>query len=80
MAKKFKFHFNGRETGAQGITSDRTVTYEAKEMGEALFMLHTDYEHVRVWNAHRGKEKLPIPGAINVPVIDNSYKGKHPLK
>jgi len=45
--KTFKFSFIGRISGAIGIFYKIRDTYKANSLGEALYMLYTDYEHIR---------------------------------
>lgn len=43
---KYTFKFNGRETGAQGIFRNLTVSYTAKTLHEAEELLYKEYEHI----------------------------------
>ena len=50
---RFRFNFTGRQARAIGITYPIWDTYEAKNLGQALHKLHTDYEHIsklRAWD------------------------------
>ncbi len=42
--KKYRLAFIGRQANAIGITYQIYDTYKANSLGEALFMLYTDYE------------------------------------
>ena len=70
----YKFSFSGRQSGALGIRYKINEEYQANSIGEALYMLWTDYEHIRGLKIkENGKD---IPYDEDTKFIDNGYKGK----
>ncbi len=60
--KKFTFSFNGRQSGAIGITYSIRETYKAEDIHEALSFLYEDYSLILGLKESTGKE---IPREIN---------------
>lgn len=52
----YNFSFHGRQTGALGIRYDISETYIANNFNEAVAMLYTDYEHISLYRANKGKK------------------------
>ncbi len=71
--KKYKFSFNGRQTGAIGITYQITDTYEAESINEAVSKLYADYEHFRELKLNGKPFEIKTSHFIDIP----SYKRNH---
>lgn len=51
--KTFRFSFIGRQARAIGITYQIADTYVAENLGQALYMLNTDYDSIRSLKAYQ---------------------------
>lgn len=56
--KKYTISFTGRQTGAIGITYKIRDEYRANNLGEALYKLYTDYEHISISNVLEGSKSI----------------------
>ena len=62
--KKYTFSFNGRQTGAIGITYQITESYEANDIHESLSLLWTDYEMIRHLKVKQNGKSIKQPDVI----------------
>lgn len=76
--KKYEFSFNGRQTGAIGIFYKISDSYMANSLDEAVAMLYTDYEHIRLFSCYCGNKVIPQSN-FDMAAQSNyktDYKGK----
>lgn len=76
----YKFTFHGRQNGAIGIKYGITDTYEANQLGEALYMVYTDYDVNHPYNVTENGKNIPYQEANKTEFIKTDYKGKRDRK
>ena len=72
----YKFSFSGRQSGALGIRYKINEEYQANSIGEALYMLWTDYEHIQHLKIKENGKNIPYEEVKDTEFINNGYKRK----
>jgi hypothetical protein len=62
--KKYTVSFNGRQSGAIGVTYQISETYEAANVHEVMSLLYEDYELIRGLVIKQGGKSVEIPQTI----------------
>ena len=65
---KFNFKFKGRQVGAIGKFYRINATFTAESLGEAMWMLWRNYEHISEMQATR-EEVIPAEELINTALV-----------
>lgn len=65
--KKYTFSFNGRQSGAIGITYQIRDTYKANSIGEAMYLLYTDYDLISGLQAKEGSHSIETANVKLIP-------------
>ena len=79
--KKYLISFDGRQSGAIGITYKIRQTYRTNNLGEALYILWTDYEHITIHNVLENGQSIDFKGVDLIPCeISDCYPNRptHP--
>lgn len=74
---KFTFRIVAVIKGALGKPRGKTVYYTCPSLGEAMFMLWTDYDHIKIHSAFEGYHPISKDAIENTSPVDNGYKGKN---
>lgn len=78
--KTYAFSFIGRKNGAQGIFHKIRDSYKANSLGEALYMLYVDYEHITKLVASENSKLLSKQILAQTPLVSVEYSTKFSVK
>jgi hypothetical protein len=72
--KKYTFSFVGRQSTAIGIQYAITDTYQANSLGEALYMLRTDYSYIKGLSTKEDGKNIDFESVSKTELVKVDFK------
>lgn len=78
--KTYTFKFNGRQSGAIGITYKISEGYKANDIHEAFSLLYEDYDSIRIERITENGKQIEAPKKINFINVRSNRERQRNLK